>query len=123
MVIHTQTKKGGILRETITKEKLLEIIKRTRKKPPHILSSSSTHTNTSQTQKKKKNPNSTITFFFLERSAAAHRLKKNNPDQQPSPSFPKHSVKKKTKNKRHVMPTLAFILPQVMTNTHNSFIL
>jgi hypothetical protein len=54
MVIHTQTKKGGILRETITKEKLLEIIKRTRKKPPHILSSSSTHTNTSQTQKKKK---------------------------------------------------------------------
>jgi hypothetical protein len=53
MVIHTQTKKGGILRETITKEKLLEIIKRTRKKPPHILSSSSTHTNTSQTQKKK----------------------------------------------------------------------
>jgi hypothetical protein len=93
MVIHTQTKKGGILRETITKEKLLEIIKRTRKKPPHILSSSSTHTNTSQTQK--KNPNSTITFFFLERSAAAYRLKKNNPDQQPSPSLPKHSVKKK----------------------------
>jgi hypothetical protein len=122
MVIHTQTKKGGILRETITKEKLLEIIKRTRKKPPHILSSSSTHTPT-PLKHKKKNPNSIITFFFLERSAAAHRIKKNNPDQQPSPSFPKHSVKKKTKNKRHVMPTLAFILPQVMTNTHNSFIL
>lgn len=93
MVIHTQTKKEGILRETITKEKLLEIIKRTRKKP-HIFFHPLPHTPT-PLKHKKKNPNSTITFFFLERSAAAYRLKKNNPDQQPSPSLPKHSVKKK----------------------------
>jgi len=52
MVIHTQTKKEGILRETITKEKLLEIIKRTRKKP-HIFFHPLPHTPTPLKQKKK----------------------------------------------------------------------
>jgi hypothetical protein len=53
MVIHTQTKKGGILREIITKEKLLEIIKRTRKKPPtYSFILFHTHQHLSNTKKK-----------------------------------------------------------------------
>jgi hypothetical protein len=49
---YTRTKKGGILGETITKEKLLEIIKRKRKKP-HIFFHPLPHTPIPLKHKKK----------------------------------------------------------------------